>query len=473
MRPACTSFRQLFNRRQFLQVGGAGLFGLTWADFFRAQAPAANNGRTIVPKARQAIFIFLAGGPPHQDMFDMKPDQPAQFRGPFRPIRTTVPGLDVCEHLPRLARIADKYTILRSVNSRGYPETGGHFAGLCWKTGNPRARFGTPKYPMFGSVTSKLLASSADVPSFVEMGDINLFAPGVKESYLGPAYNPFKILPPTETETSSTNSSGFPTRERMPDLTQLQVDPADFERQTQLLRSLEQQMRRQDQADQALASLDEFQQRAVNVLRSPRLRQALDLTRETAQIKERYGFSIPYDNRRYNTARGAANIQCPRMLVARRMIEAGVPFVYLDFPYWDWHNGSSVARALPELTMFDTSLSALIEDLDARGLLDTTMVIALGEMGRHPSASMPIYGREHWTAAQFVFAAGGGFPRGAVVGATDARAAYVRDRDYKVASLGKTMYHLLGIDPETELHTTDNRPLKLITEDVPLIREVL
>jgi hypothetical protein len=455
------------NRRRFFEVGGAGMFGLTWSNFFRAQARAASEGRKT-GKAKQVIFIFLRGGPPHQDMFDMKPDQSEDIRGPFKPIQSKVSGLDVCEHLPRLAQIADRFTILRSVNARGYPQAGDHFGGSSWKTGNRRGILGTPKYPTYGNVTAKLLPTPQGLPSFVVMGALDSMSPGVRENYLGPAYNHLDIsLPGDERKGGAGDGKSGGS---FVDLTRLNINESDLQRNAELLRSLEEQLRQQDKQDPLLTTLDRFQQKAFDMLRSPKLRDALDLSKESAEIKERYGFSITDE---FTPKGGKGNYSCPRVLAARRLIEAGVPFVYLDFGYWDWHNGRKVEMALPHLHMFDAALASLLEDLDQRGLLETTQVIALGEMGRTPKASMPVYGREHWSAAQLVFAAGGGWQRGAVVGATDAQAAYVKDKEYKVASLGKTIYHLLGIDPDHELYTTDNRPMRIIAEDVPLIKEAI
>ena len=453
MKLGCQSFQQDMSRRAFLQLGGAGLFGLTFADVLRAQA----NGRPA--RARQAIFIFLAGGPPQQDMFDMKPDQPLDVRGPFRPVRTTVPGLDICEHLPKLARCAHRYTVLRSVTSRGYPMSGDHHAGLAWKTGNPRALRGTPKYPMYGSVVAKLRSGPNDLPNFVAMGDVASMAQGLRENYLGSAYDPLYV------EVGSRDAR------QVDPLTQIivpqSIAAAEFSRNIELVRNLDQQSRQLDAAGPVITGMDRFQQQAFDILRSPRLREALALDREPRQILDRYLVDLQGYGRLNYTS---------RVLAARRLIEAGVPYVYVDFPYWDWHGGvlENNSAGMASLAGLDAALSALLEDLHVRGLLDTTLVMALGEMGRTPRMNRngPA-ARDLWGAAQFAILAGGGVQAGRVVGATDAQAAYVRDAEYKVASLGKTKYHLLGIDPDQELHTTDNRPLKLITEDVPLIREVL
>jgi hypothetical protein len=452
MNLGCPSFRRL-NRRDFFRVGGSGLFGLTLADLFRAQATTTGAR----PKAKQAIFLFLMGGPTQNDTFDMKPDRPAEVRGPFMPIATAVPGLQICEHLPRLAKLANTYSVLRSVNARGYPEAGDHFGGHSWKTGNPRALRGTPKYPMYGSVVSRLCPAPRDLPAFVSIGAIDTHAPGLKENYLGPAYDPLSI-----------NVDVNKGREPDP-LTQMlvpaQLDVTGFDRNVELLRALEEQIRKQDTADPLLAGLDRFQQKAFDLLRSPKLREALDLTKEPDRVHERYALKLGnYGKTNYTR----------RVLAARRLVEAGVPFVYVDFPYWDWHGGGGLDVPLATLPAFDAAFASLLEDLDERGLLDTTLVIATGEMGRTPKvATGKPYGREHWANSQIVLVAGGGFKPGVVLGATDQDAAFVKDKEYKVASLGKTLYHLLGLDPDHELLTPDNRPLKLITEEVPLIKEVL
>jgi uncharacterized protein (DUF1501 family) len=256
-----------------------------------------------------------------------------------------------------------------------------------------------------------------------------------------------------------------------PDITRLQLDAGNLRDSVQLLRSLEKQLRQQDRANAMLDALDQFQEKAFDILQSPKLREAVDLRKESEQTKERYGFAIrsEYENSG-NRAESA-----PRMLAARRLIEAGVPFVHLDFGYWDWHGGpGQLQKSLEMLAVFDAAMSALLTDLDERGLLDTTLVVACGEMGRTPGfEGKDGYGRGHWAPAQIVLVAGGGFRRGAVVGSTDAKAAYVRDNEYKVVSLGKTIYHLLGINPDHELYTTDNRPMRIIAEDCPLIREAI
>jgi hypothetical protein len=446
---ACDSFRR-FNRREFLRIGGASLCGVSLLDLLRSQAGAA--GRRPA-RATQMICVWMAGGPPHIDMFDMKPDAPVDYRGEFRPVRTTLPGLDVCELMPRLARLAHKYTIIRSVTTMNRP--GDHSrAPMYWLTGNPRLPSGTPQYPMYGSVVSRLRPGPPDLPTFATLGQIDHhIGNAIASSFLGPAYAPF-IFDPTQA------------RNDVARMLTPQIELPSLQRDADLLRALDTRLRQQDALDPVIAGLDRYQQTAFNLLRSPRLRAALDLTREDRRVLDRYGAGdLP------RTRYPAGNTR--HFLLARRLIEAGVPVVHFSFGYWDWH-GENFVAGRQQIPMFDAALSALLEDLDVRGLLDTTIVLALGEMGRKPQCGTARgAGRDHWDYAQFVLAAGGGFRRGAVVGATDRRGEQVTRDFYKVESFGRTLYHLLGIDPDTTVNTLNNRPLRLIAEEAPIIREAI
>ncbi len=452
MNTACQQFHQL-GRRDFFRIGGAGLFGLTLMDLLRSRASAERQARTLTPRADQMVVVWLGGGPPHQDMFDMKPNAPDEIRGEFKPIKTNVEGIEVCELMPRLAQIADKFTILRSVgiNSEKWEHGGGQY----WLTGNPRKTGNTPNYPMYGNVVAKLRPSppgpplakggSGGLPTFVAFGDIDNAAYGLKQNYLGPAYDPI-VMNPTDTNDQVRNMLVPPPG----------LELKDFDDRNTLLKSLDNQLRAQDELDSLVSGLDKFQQTSFDLLRSPKLREALDLEREDPQSAERYG----------------KNSHAKKVLAARRMIEAGVPFVYTHFESnWD-HHGNNFKSCKTKLPNLDNALASLIEDLDDRGLLERTIVIALGEMGRTPKINKNA-GRDHWGTCQSVLVAGGGFARGKVVGATDEHAAYVTDNYYKVESFGRTLYSLLGIDPDRVLYSTENRPHKLIVEDTPLIREAL
>jgi len=439
----CQEFQHV-SRRQFFRVGGLGFFGLSLAGLYqvRAEAPARKA------RANQMIVIWLGGGPPHQDMFDMKPDAPAEVRGEFKPISTNVPGIDICELMPELARVADKYTILRSCGIGN--ETWEHSGGAYWLTGNPR-RPSTPKYPMYGSVVAKLRPARAAVPSFVALGSIRNHSGDIDVNYLGPTYDPLTFNPVQPTDQVRTM------------LAAPQLDLSELDRSRALLQSVNQQLRQLDALDPAIAGLDEFRQKAFDLIRSPKVRTALDLGQEPKASYDRYNVTG------FNGG-GGSNTGLT-LLAARRLIEADVPFVYAPMGYWDLHgqNFKTCRSALPALSR---SVAALIEDLAVRGLLETTMVAVLGEMGRTPKINKGA-GRDHWGTTQSVLVAGGGFKGGAIVGATDKTAGYVIDKKYKVESFARTIYHLLGIDPDQELYTTTNRPMKLILEDAPLIEEAL
>lgn len=447
MNIVCDQFRRL-NRRDFLRIGGMSLCGVSLLDVLRAQAVGKPGA-----KAKQMICVWMAGGPPHTDMFDMKPDSPADYKGEFKPIKSKLPGLDVCELMPNLARIADKYTIIRSVTTENKP--GDHArAPMYWLTGNPRLPTGTDQYPMYGSVISKLQPGSADLPSFAVLGKIDHhIGNAIASSFLGPAYAPF-IFDPTQA------------KDDIARMLTPQMELPAFQRQADLLKAVDGRLRRQDAVDPLIAGLDQYQQTAFNMLRSPKLRQALDLSKEPTKTLDRYA-AKDMPKTRYPSG------SSKHFLLARRLIEAGVPVVHFSLGYWDWH-GENFVAGRQQIPMFDMALSALIEDLDQRGLLDTTIVLALGEMGRQPKCGTKQgAGRDHWDYAQFVFAAGGGFKAGAVVGATDKLGERVTDKFYKVESFGRTLYHLLGIDADTVVHTLNNRPVRLIAEDAPIIKEAI
>lgn len=438
------------SRRDFLRIGGMSLCGVTLLDVLRAQGAATRKGG---PKAKQMICCWLGGGPPHTDMFDMKPDAPADIRGEFKPIASKVPGLQVCELMPELAKLADKYTIIRSVTTMNKPGDHGR-APYYWLTGNPRLPSGTAEYPMYGSAVSKLRPGPQELPTFVTLGIIDVHTiNAVGPSFLGPAHSPF-ILDPTK------NGDAI-SKMLVP-----QLELPALERNAELLKAVDGKFRQQDQLDPLVEGLDRHQQTAFNMLRSPTLRQALDLSKEDPKTIERY------TKHKLAKTRYPAGSQL-HFLMARRLIEAGVPIVHFNLGYWDWH-GENFVAGRQQIPMFDAGLSALIQDLSERGLLESTIVLALGEMGRHPKCgTQKNAGRDHWDYAQFVLAAGGGFKGGAIVGATDKHGYQVTDKFYKIESFGRTLYHLLGIDADTIVTTKSNRPIKLIAEDAPIIKEAI
>ncbi|HEY7315250.1 MAG TPA: DUF1501 domain-containing protein [Gemmataceae bacterium] len=449
MKHTCELFRRI-HRRDFLRVGGLGLCGVTMFEVLRAgAAPQA----THKPKAKHLICVWLGGGPPHTDMFDMKPDAAAEYRGEFKPIKTNVAGLQICELMPRLARLADKYTIIRSVTTMNKP--GDHArAPFYWLTGNPRLPSGTDEYPMYGSAVSKFRPGPDDLPSFATLGIIDVHTiNAIAPSFLGPAHSPFIFDP-------------VASKDDIAKMLTPQIEVPSLERNIDLLKALDGGLRRIDKLDPLIEGLDKYQQTAFNLLRSPKLREAMDLSKEDPKRIERYTRNVPA-----KTRYPAGNAK--HFLLARRLVEVGVPVVHFNFGYWDWH-GENFVAGRQQIPMLDGALSTLLEDLDVRGLLDSTIVLALGEMGRAPKCgTAKNAGRDHWDYAQFILAAGGGFRGGAVVGATDKIGAQVTDKFYKVESFGRTLYHLLGIDPDTIVTTPANRPVKLIAEDAPIIKEAI
>jgi hypothetical protein len=445
MTTGCTGYRHM-SRRDFFRVGGASLFGMSMPDFFRARACAAGQAG---PSAKQMILIWMAGGPPHQDMFDMKPDTPPPFGSELKPAATRVPGIEFCELMPRLAQNADKFTILRSVGTGS--EKWEHSGGLYWLCGNPRNK-DTPKYPMFGSVVAHERPAPAGLPTFVAFGhyyDTGDAAGDLRNNYLGPAYDPLIFKP------------GDPKNEVGAMLVPpAQLDLSALERREGLLKSLDQQLRKLDAADAVIAGMDRYQQSAFDLLRSPKLRDAVDAKKLDAKDIERYG----------------KNEHGTMALYARRLIETGVPFVFVPWPGWDMH-GNITAGCKQVLPKVDALLASLLEDLHERGLLENTIVTMLGEMGRNKIYKDPAYsgppGRDHWGTTQFVIVAGGGFRSGMVLGKTDKTSLHVVDNYYSPVSYGRTLYHLLGIDPDKELYTATNRPIKISMDDAPLIKEVI
>jgi hypothetical protein len=433
------------NRRRFLTIGGSTLFGLTWADILRAQA-VSEAGRHQ-PKARQMICLWLGGGPPHRDSFDPKPDAPAEFRSSFQTIRTNVPGIHVTELLPRMARIADKYTIIRSCTT-GDARADHPKDTYYWLTGNRRREPQTPKYPTYGSVVAKLRPAPPGIPSFISFEKDNVLV----DSYLGSAVAPLVF----------SDQQAKAMREM---LTVPQVQLTQFDRERNLVQAFNALRYQLDKFEPLLEGRDRFQQNAFDMLRSARIAQALDLSKESPRNLQRYGATSD------NKTRGGRSA-CESVLLARRLIEAGVPFVHLRLLSWDFHddNDGGCRNNWPSI---DSAVSSLLEDLDERGLLKTTIVALLGEMGRTPwRQGGGGKGTDHWPV-QFVVVAGGGFKGGTVVGATDYRAAQITDKLYYVESFARTIYTLLGINPDHELLTPEGRPIKIVVQDRPLIREAL
>lgn len=419
---------EIISRRHFLQVGTLGLGGLTLADLLRLKAQSA----APQAKARSIIMIYLHGGPSHIDIYDLKPDAPAEFRGEFKPIRTNVPGLDICELMPLQSKIADKFAVVRGIRCAD----GGHSAEEIMR-GSTR---GLVQRPVFGSVVSRLRGSTNEhgAPRYVALGGGNANDPG-DPSYLGMAHKPFTGARPESLYRHPSVSA-----DRL------------VERKV-LLRTFDGLQRDLDSARGELAGVDAFQERALALIASPRLRDAFDIYQEPVSIRERYGRSTS-------------------LLQARRLVEAGASVVTLSMTgmafHWDSH-GNDAGRQIEtnfdfmrgNLPLLDRNLYALVTDLDQRGLADDVLVVVWGEFGRTPLINK-FAGRDHWPAANFVFFAGGGLKMGQAIGDTGPRGERERGRavPYTPENVLATVYHVLGIDPAATLPDHSGRQHHLLDE---------
>ena len=403
------------SRRSMLKIGTLGVAGLTLPNLLRAES-AAGVGST----SKAIINIHLAGGPSHQDMFDLKPDAPREFRGEFNPIKTNVPGIEICEHMPLLAQMADKYAIIRSLvgmfddHSNYHTQTGFGRNDLRNVGGRPS----------IGSVVSRLLGpTGSGSPCYIAYND-------GPEGFLGPVYKPYR---PQGGDLRLVGG----------------VDETRLSTRTNLLTSLD-RIRRNVDASGKMEALDSFTQRAVGVVTSGKVADALDLNKEDAKIRERYGNE---DGRMF--------------LTARRLIEAGVRVVTFDWGGWDTHgdNFNQLRRQLPKL---DQAMSSLLKDLGDSGLDKDVTVMMWGEFGRTPRVNGGA-GRDHWSRVAMGFLAGGGLRTGQAIGSTTAYAEEAKDRPVHLQEVFATLYHNLGIDVErTQLIDPAGRPQYLLELRKPI-----
>lgn len=417
-----------FTRRRFLAVGVLGT-GLTLAEYLRL---IAADGKAVAK--RSAIFVFLEGGPSHQDTFDMKPKAAAVYRGEFKPIATAVPGIHICEHLPRLARRAKYYAILRGITHN----LADHGIGKEYLlTGNRPSQ--VLKYPEYGSVVSKEYPSAKELPSYVSI-DEAFVGPG----YLGSRYSPLTAEKPRH---------GFPYRVRGITLDD-GLTAEKYRSQKKLRDDLDTAFRGYETLDDQVRALDRFDEQAYDIIRSPRTRAAFDLSKEPASESDRFG--------KHEFGQS--------LLLAARLIEAGVHFVTVrhrpaEFDF-DTHseNFSKLRSLLPPV---DVGLSALLDRLVERRLLDTTAILVAGEFGRTPKVNKQA-GRDHWAQAMFALMAGGNVRGGQVVGATDETASTPVGDGFTPDDLAASFYRNIGINPGTEYQTNVGRPVTLVRQGTPI-----
>ena len=427
-------------RRDCLQLGLGVLFGGGLAHALRLRALAAESSPAQSPTARSCILIWLDGGPTHYETFDPKPDAPAEIRGQFKPIDTKVSGIRIAEHLKRLAAIADKLAVVRSIRH----DQGNHGAGNHYMmTGAPpRIPVGCGAFvsfhPSLGSVTAHERGAPAGLPAYFSMPSMSRSG---GPNFLGAKYAPF-VVP------DNPSGPGFRVRDVvLPD----GLTGERFAGREEVRARLDRFRRITDKeaGDPALA-LDEHYEQACNLMASKEAQAAFDIGREPDKVRNAYG-RTPFGQ---------------RALLARRLVEAGVPFVTLNEGGWDHHKDifNALAKRLPT---FDQTVAALIQDLDQRGLLSSTLVIALGEFGRTPQINKDV-GRDHWSNAMSVLFAGGGTPGGQVVGATDAKGYSAVERVLSPENLAATVYAKLGIDPGKMLYAPNGRPVHIVSDPTPI-----
>jgi hypothetical protein len=452
-------------RRHFLGAGVLGLGTLGLTELWRMRAAA---GRPQASADPAVILLWLPGGAPHMEMYDLKPDAPAEYRGDFRPIRTNVAGIDVCEHLPLHAKCADKYAIVRSVHHTFSDHGGGHKRFLTGR--DPLSPVGfVNDYPMVGSIVAKCREGrDVGIPGYIAGVDggrqqVDTFSFG--GAYLGQATTPFTIAgDPAEGKFSVQNLS-------------IPAALADRVQERRTLLARFDTARRETDGSGAMSAMDAFSRDAFELVTSPKARDAFDLNREPRHVRERYGMH------RYGQ----------RCLLARRLVEAGCSFVTMvlenpsppgvsfpkDVTYnWDSHavNCHIFTDAKYRLPYYDRAVTALIEDIYARGLDERVMVIVTGEFGRTPkleyqkSDNRP--GRDHWPQSMSLVVAGGGMKVGQVIGSTDSKGAHPKDRPLSPNDLWATMYHHLGIDPERTFPDHTGRPMPILPYGEP-IRELV
>jgi hypothetical protein len=418
-----------YYRRDFLQVGAAGLLGLGLADLLRLEARSAPGKPK--PKAQSVVLLWLGGGPATIDMWDPKPNAPENIRGEFKVIGTRVAGVHICEHLPKAAEIMQHCVLVRSL-SHNIPA---HGPGTVYMaTGHPPTA--ALEHPSLGSLAAKLLPAPVGVPAYVLFGAARASGFPAEAGFLGRAYNPFQIE--GEPGRGQLHVEGI----ALPD--GFTVDQlAD---RTRLRNRFDARFKALDQSDLP-ASLDRFQQQALDILRSDKTRQAFAVEREKDSVRAAYGQS-PFGQ---------------SVLAARRLVEAGARFITVGLGGWDTHAGNFRTLRNQLLPQLDRALSALVSDLETRGLLEQTIVYCAGEFGRTPQIN-GAGGRDHWARSMAVLLAGGGLRRGYVHGSTDAYGEAPTQEPCGPADLSATIFHALGFEPTREMETPSGRPVPLFRE---------
>ena len=434
-------------RRDFIQLGIHGVLGLGLADLLRLRAGAAaaspTSGKSGGKKVN-CILIWLDGGPSHYETFDPKPDAPSEIRGDFKPISTSVPGVQFSEAVPNLAKVAHKLTIVRSICHKDPNHGGGnHYMMTGAPTPVPVAcgAFVT-FHPSFGSMVSYQRGVQNGIPAYISTPQVSRSG---GPNFLGGKHAPFLI-------DGSPNSPSFKVRDVV---LPSEISEGRAASRRELRASLDRMKRYADKlTEDPAVTFDQYYQQGVDLVLSPQAQTAFDVHREDEKVRAAYG----------------RNDFGQRLLLARRLVEMGVSWVTVYSGGWDNHTKLFESYKGDLVKNTDVGVAALIEDLDQRGLLDNTLVIMLGEFGRTPKVNKDA-GRDHWPYAMSVLMAGAGIPRGQIVGATDAKGYHAAENVYRPEDFAASLYTKMGIDPAQTLHTNTGRPVQLVSNG-RLIKEL-
>lgn len=427
------------SRRSFLQIGSLAVGGLSLSQLLQADQQRGRKG-----SHKAVIMVYLSGGLSHQDSFDLKPLAPAEIRGEFSPIPSSVPGVDVCELLPKLATVMDRCAVIRSVV--GQRDEHSSFQSL---TGYTMGETQRSQYPNFGSMVAKIQgATDPVVPPFVDLFPTMQHRPynSTGAGYLGSPYQQMR-------------ADG----EDLASMKLRYIESMQFANRQKLLDGLDGFRRAADRS--GMADLDQSYQRAFEVLTSSRLLEAVDVEKEDPQVRARYSLGSSKHQG------DGAPLWNDQLLIARRLIETGVRVVTVAYGFWDTH-GNNFGHLKGNLPVIDAGLSALVEDIHQRGLADDVTLVVWGEFGRTPKINKDA-GRDHWAPVQAALLSGGGMQMGQVIGSTDKTGAYAETRPVHYRDVLATIYHNLGIDPHQFVRDINERPVQVLPEDARPIRELV
>lgn len=421
------------SRRDMLRVGSLGLAGITLPRLLQAKALAAGSKRSGALDRKNVIVMWMQGGPSHIDSFDPKPAAPGDIRGEFSAIATRTPGVQVSEHLPRLASRSDLYSIIRS----GYSYNGSHGVADAYMLSGWRFNASTV-YPTYGSIVSRELGYRHGMPPFVQLGTSidNRFNGGVA-GYAGAEHNPFLVAEDPARPDFSIDGLSLPGG----------MTAARFARRERMLDTVDRWRRKVEATGTDLGAMNSYYEKAAGLVTSPAARQAFDLSRESDRLRERYG----------KTRLGQS------CLLARRLIESGVRLVTVTMGGWDTHANNFKSLKSSLLPSLDNAYATLLEDLAERGLLDDTLVVWLGDFGRTPKINSAA-GRDHWVGSTVFCIGGGGVRTGLAVGRSDANAEQPATDRVQVEDIAATLYYLLGIDTEKHYTAPDGRPFRILAQ---------